>query len=218
MTKELKIMIGIGVVVIGAGLVLFLRQPKAVTPSQPVDSQSLLRQDSHMTGNMNAKVTVVEFGDFECPACGYAYPIVQQVLAQYKNSPNFNFVFRNFPLTSIHPNARIGAEAAEAAGAQGKYWEMHDLLYVKQSEWGEQADPLPYFVQYAQQLGLNVDQFKSGVQNSKYVDIIKADTDDGNKLGITGTPSFYINGQAFEAGSVPSYQDFKNKIDALLVQ
>src|SRR5438552_3274427 len=132
MKKQVLILIGLGIVIIGGGILLMLRSGSfsASPTNQPLaDPGKLVRDNSHMTSKLNAKVTVVEFGDYQCPACGYAYPILKQVLEdQYKDNPDVNFVFRNFPLPQ-HANAPAAAEAAEAAGAQGKYWFMHDLLY-----------------------------------------------------------------------------------------
>lgn len=215
MTKEVKIMIGIAVVVLGGGIALLLAQPEQAEVSQPVDEQSLVREGSHMTGKKEAKVTMVEFGDFQCPACGAAHPIIKQVLADYKDNPEVNFVFRNFPLTSIHPNALASAEAAEAAGEQGKYWEMHDMLYQKQNEWSSLPNPVDTFVGYAGQLGLNTDQFRQSVVNEKYSSVIDADLADGGGLGVNSTPTLYINGKKLASYQ---YDSMKAAIEEALKQ
>src|SRR6476469_3778045 len=122
MTKEAKILIAIAaVVVVGGVLLAIFFNPQPAEPGKAVDSQSLIRDNSHMTKQASAKVNLVEFGDYQCPGCGAAYPRIKQLLDGYKDNKDVNFVFRNFPLTTIHPNAMIGAEAAEAAGKQGKY-------------------------------------------------------------------------------------------------
>src|SRR5258708_6923943 len=126
MSKQAKIMMVIGLVVIVGGIWLLAKTPQQQQAGKAIDSKSLVRSTSHMTGSPNAKVTLVEFGDFQCPACGAAYPVLKPILATYQSNPNFNFVFRNFPLPQ-HPYAQIAAEASEAAGAQGKYWQMHDM-------------------------------------------------------------------------------------------
>ena len=112
---------------------------------------------------------------------------------KYASNPDFNFVFRNFPLPQ-HPNAPEAAEAAEAAGAQGKYWEMHDALYTGQNDWADVADPTSFFVQYATTIGLDVTKFTADVASDKYAAVITADTNDGDKLGVDATPTIYING------------------------
>lgn len=214
MPKEAKILIGIAVLVIAGGAVLFLKgNPQPQAPSQPVDAQSLIREGSHMTGSKNAKVTVVEFGDYQCPFCAQVNPVVEQVIAAYKNNSNFNFVFRNFPL-SQHPNALPAAEAAEAAGAQGKFWEMHNKIYENQAQWADSASALDIFARYAQDLGLDVDKFRQDAQNNKFSDIIRADANDGTKLGVNATPTFYLNGEKQE--QISTFDQFKQKIDAAL--
>ncbi len=217
MTKEVKILLGIAIlVIIGGVLLAIFANPQPEQPGQTVDSNSLIRESSHMTGKKDSKVTVVEFGDFQCPACGAAHPEVKAVLEQYKDNPNVNFVFRNFPLDTIHPNAHISAEAAEAAGAQGKYWEMHDMLYEKQNEWSASLTPLDFFAQYATQLGLNVDEFKTAIQQRRFADVINTDYKDGETAGVNSTPTFFINGT--KQNKVLQRDELKSLIEAELAK
>jgi len=150
---------------------------------------------SHLIGTSTTGVKMVEYGDYECPYCEEYYPVVKQVQAEYNNK--ISFQFRNFPLVSVHVNAFAGARAAEAAALQNKFWEMHDALYDSSNwqVWSTASDPTPYFSQYAQQLGLNVTQFKTDFASSQVNDSINADMAAGNALGIQGTPTFYIDGQ-----------------------
>jgi protein-disulfide isomerase len=217
MTQEAKILSIIGavslVIVIVAVILLGKSTPSSTgTSNQTVDPSILVRADSNQTASSSAKVTVVEFGDYQCPSCGAAFPILQQMLRDY--SGRINFVFRNFPLP-MHPNAPMAAEAAEAAGAQGKYWPMHDILYDKQNEWADSQNPLPQFDGYAQSLGLDMTKFDSDVKNNKYADKISKDQTDGNTLGVNATPTLYINNQQAFVG-VPTYDDLKAKLDAEL--
>jgi protein-disulfide isomerase len=199
MTKEAKILIGIAVVVVIAGVLLAIfANPQPQAPGEVVNSQNLVRSNNYMTGKQDAKVTIVEFGDYQCPACAAAHPIVKSVLEGYKDNPNVNFVFRHFPLDSIHPNAHISSEAAEAAGSQGKFWEMHDLLYQRQNEWSTLPDPLPTFESYATNLGLDVGKFKSEVASRRYADVISADQQDGTSATVNSTPTFFINGVKYD--------------------
>ncbi len=217
MTKEAKILIAIaGAVVIGGVLLAVFANPQPKDAGKLVDSQSLLRDNTHIVGSKDAKVKVIEFGDFQCPACGAAHPIVKKIMEQYKDNPNVMFAFRNFPLKEIHPNAEISSEAAEAAGEQGKYWEMHNMLYEKQNEWSTAADPTSIFTGYASQLGLDVDKFTASVTNRQYSSIINTDYDDGTKAGVNATPSFFFNGE--KVAKVISEDDFKKKIDELLAK
>ena len=168
-----------------------------------------------MTGSPNAKVTVVEFGDYQCPACAYINPAVKQVIATYGANPNFNFVFRNFPLAQ-HRNAQLAAEAAESAGEQGKFWEMHDKIYEAQNDWAESGSALDMFTGYAQALGVDVNKFKQAIEQKKFDDVIRADARDGDTLGVNSTPTFFINGE--KQPSIPSFDAFKTIIDADLAK
>jgi protein-disulfide isomerase len=160
---------------------------------------------NHVQGNNSAGVTLVEYGDYQCPFCGQYYPTVKQVQAEFNDQ--IQFQFRNFPLQSLHQNAFAGSRAAEAAALQNKFWEMHDLLYEQQTVWSSATDPSKNFNSYAQQLGLNVEQFKKDYASSKVNNIINADMAAGNKLKITGTPSFFVDGKKVEIGnSVPDFE------------
>lgn len=217
MSKEAKILIGIAAVVVVGGIFLSLKaNPQPTDPGQAVDSQSLVRDTSRMTGKKDAKVKIVEFGDYQCPACAAAAPIIKQVLEAYKDNPEVSFVFRNFPLESIHSNARISSEAAEAAGEQGKYFEMYYKLYEKQTEWASDPNPLEKFVGYAQELGLNTDQFRQRVSQQFARDLINTDLADGEALGVNSTPTFFINGEI--SRKVLSFEDIKAKVDAALAK
>lgn len=221
MSKEAKILIAIAaVVLIGGVLLAVYANPRPQEAGKPVDEKSLVRDTSHMTGKVGAKVTVVEFGDYQCPGCGAAYPIMKEVLKQYGSNENFNFVFRNFPLESIHPNARVGAEAAEAASAQGKFWEMHDMLYEKQSDWTTSDDPVSKFVTYASAIGADPDKLKQAVSQHLSTDVIDSDIKDGNSVQVQGTPTFFINGSLFapNPNSIPTLEDFKKKIEEELAK
>lgn len=221
MTKEVKVLIAIAAVVLVGGILLAIyANPQPQEAGKSVDAKSLVRETSHMTGKMDAKVTIVEFGDFQCPGCAAAEPIVKQVIEKYKDNSNVNFVFRNFPLESIHPNARIASEAAEAAGVQGKYWEMHSLLYEKQNEWVNSDNPLDMFVNYASAIGIDPDKLKQSASQRLFTDVIDADIKDGNSVQVQGTPTFFINGELFAPNpqSIPKLDDFVKKIDEELVK
>ncbi len=141
----------------------------------------------HMQGRADAPVTLVEYGDYECPYCGAAYPIVKEVQARLGDT--LRFVFRNFPITTSHPHAEQAAEAAEAAAAQRKFWEMHDLLYENQRRLGDQD-----LRGYADQLGLDVELFDKELVEHVHAPRVREDFMSGVRSGVNGTPSFYING------------------------
>lgn len=172
-------------------------------------------------GNPNAKISLIEYGDFECPACGAYFPVMQQLFTNY--SSTVLFVFRNFPLTSIHPFAQIGAQAAEAAGMEGgtaAYWKMHDLLYTDQTQWTGDTSLTPadvvskYFDGYAQSIGLNVDTFNTDVSSTQVLNKIQNDINSGNTAQIDHTPTFFINLQ--QIPNPNSYNDFQTAIENAL--
>ena len=141
----------------------------------------------HVQGPADAPVTLVEYGDYECPYCGAAYPIVKEVRARLGDT--LRFVFRNFPITTAHPHAEQAAEAAEAAAAQGKFWQMHDLLYENQRRLGDQD-----LSAYAARLGLDVDRFDRELSEHVHAARVHEDFMSGVRSGVNGTPTFYING------------------------
>jgi protein-disulfide isomerase len=198
MTKETKTLLVIIAIVIaglvGAAFFVSSSNPLSSSTSTVANVAALVRKNSNQKMVPNAKVTLVEFGDFECPACGSVQPLVRKILEN--NKGKITYVFRNYPLPQ-HKNALVAAEAAEAAGAQGKYWEMHDLLYEKQSEWSDSTSPLDLFVGYSRTLKLNEKMFTNDVKSNKYQGKIQQDTDDGTALAISQTPSFFVNGTLF---------------------
>jgi len=164
----------------------------------------------HVEGQGTTGVTLVEYGDYQCPYCGEYFPTVKQVVAEYGDK--IKFQFRNFPLTSLHQNAFAAARAAEAAALQNKFWEMHDLLYQSQNVWSGLSNPLPTFDQFAQQLNLNLNQFKSDYASIKVNNLINADEAEGNKLNVQGTPTFFLDGKEIQAAN--SVSSFENLINA----
>jgi protein-disulfide isomerase len=147
----------------------------------------------HVAGPTNAPITLVEYGDFQCPYCRQAYPIVKQVQEQL--GERLRFAFRNFPLTRIHQHAQHAAEAAEAAAAQGAFWQMHDRLFERQ--FALEDDNL---VEYATELGLDADRLAGELAAGTYRDRVRDDFMSGVKSGVNGTPTFYINGVRHEGG------------------
>jgi protein-disulfide isomerase len=148
-------------------------------------------EQDHAIGAADAPVTLVEYGDYECPYCGMAYPIVKSV--QRALGSQLRFVFRNFPLAEAHPHARQAAQAAEAAAAQGKFWEMHDMLFEHQS-----ALETEDLVGYAESLGLDVARFARELESGTYAKRVRDDFRNGVKSGVNGTPTFFVNGDRYE--------------------
>jgi protein-disulfide isomerase len=141
----------------------------------------------HLRGPENALLTVVEYGDFECPYCGQAEPVVRELLADHGD---VRYVWRHLPLNDVHPNAQLAAQAAEAAAVQGAFWEMHDLLFDHQD-----ALRPPDLIRYARQLGLDLDRFRDDLRGDRGVERIAEDIDSADLSGVAGTPTFFINGR-----------------------
>jgi protein-disulfide isomerase len=141
----------------------------------------------HIQGPAEAAVTLVEYGDYECPYCGAAYPIIKEV--QERMGERLRFVFRNFPISTSHPHAEQAAEAAEAAATQGRFWQMHDVLYENQQRLGDED-----LRSYAEQLGLEVEPFDQELAEHVHAPRVHEDFMSGVRSGVNGTPTFYING------------------------
>lgn len=148
---------------------------------------------AHIRGAANAPITLEEFSDFQCPTCGLMHTVLKQLLIKYPTQ--LRLAFRHFPLRQIHRHAAEAALAAEAAGLQGKFWEMHDLLYEKQSEWSGVETAIPLFMQYAQSLGLDTARFARDMTSTTASMRVLADERLGQSLGLTGTPTFFIDGR-----------------------
>tara|TARA_B100000508_G_scaffold60333_1_gene47031 strand:+ start:84991 stop:85731 length:741 start_codon:yes stop_codon:yes gene_type:complete len=164
--------------------------------------------DDYIVGPANAPVTLIEYLDFECEACGAYFPLIKQLEKEFPD--DLRVVMRYFPLPG-HRNGLTAALAVEAAAQQGKYNEMHDLLFEEQENWGERSAPDPLiFEEYAKQLGLDTERFKQDVSLQSVKDRIQRDVDSGRKLGNTGTPSFFLNGK--KINNPRSYETFRQLI------
>ena len=166
----------------------------------------------HVYGKKDAKVVLIEYGDFQCPGCGVAYTQLKTIKEQYKDQ--IAFVFRNFPLTTLHPNALAAATAAGAAGEQGKFWEMHNLLYENQKAWEslsvtQRGD---VFIGYAKQLGLNVDTFKNDMSSKAVANKIASDRAIGARVNVDSTPTLFLGNQKLSTTIVNSVVQSDGKL------
>jgi len=165
----------------------------------------------HIRGKATAPVTLVEFGDYECPSCGYYYPMVEEVLRRYPDKVKLEF--HHYPLIQMHAHALAAAMAAEAAGDQGKFWEMHDMLYKHQTQWARNPNPEAQFLAFATDLGLDANKFMRSLKSPDVEKRILEDIQRGSNARVEGTPTFYINGQSLNP--LPSgVDDFAAIIDA----
>ncbi len=217
MTRNVKISLGL---VLAAGLLaLFVAntggdETTTATPDGSSDDSSaqVVRDDSQRLSTAeDGKVTFVEFLDYECEACGAAYPAIEELRETYDGQ--VTFVVRNFPL---HNNSEAAARAAEAAADQSKFAEMYSMLFETQAEWGEQSDSKEeLFFQYGEDLGLDMDRFREVYDDPATLAKIEQDQADGQALGVTGTPSFFLNGEKME---ISSFEDLTAQIDEALAQ
>ncbi len=209
---EAKVLLGLGVfLALGAAILLLTRpgEPEESAVSQ-TPAGSLLASDSYSLGSPDARVTIVEFLDPECESCRAMHPTVKRVMEEYGD--DVYLVVRYFPL---HNNSVLAAKTLEAAGTQGKYWEMLDLLFANQTQWGEKSQPqADLFRKYARDLGLDMTAFERDFGDAKFEAKVSRDKADGIAAGVKGTPTFFINGKL--AGNGLTFSQFASKIDAEL--
>jgi protein-disulfide isomerase len=204
--------IALAVVVLGLFAILKLTGGETAAPKSAKYANGNvleLKSEDHKAGAGNKKVSIIEYGDFQCPSCGRFYPLLEETRKEYGD--DITFVFRHFPITSIHKNAQASSRAAEAAGKQGKFFEMYSKLYETQEAWSESGSAQSIFEDYASKLGLDVAKFKTDYVSEEINSIIAADLESGKKVGVTGTPSIFINGKQIE--NPADLASFKKLID-----
>ncbi|MBX7270068.1 thioredoxin domain-containing protein [Micromonospora sp. Llam7] len=213
MSTNTTVTLGLLAVVLIGLTALFVVVQRGSDRAGTVAAERLLRADSHrLTSATDDRVTLVEFLDFECPACGQAFPEVERLRTEYAG--RITYVVRNFPL-SVHANADLAARAAEAAGRQGKFEQMYVKLFENQSAWGgQQQDQSAIFEGYAQQVGLDVARYRADVVDGAIAARLRQDQEDGTAAGVQGTPTFFVNGQRFDGQ--PTYDRLKAAVDAAL--
>lgn len=204
MRKEIKILGAIAIAVViaaiiganyyktsepGAGKTVNSNAGK--TPAPRADANVLIKPDSAAQGQANAPVTIVEFFDPECESCRAMSPVVKKIMNDYAGK--VRLVLRYMPL---HSNSLLAAQVTEAAGEQGKFWQMHDLLFERQREWGEKREPQTALMEkYATEIGMNVEQMRAGIADKRYAPKIERDKADGQSVGVRATPTFFVNGK-----------------------
>jgi protein-disulfide isomerase len=198
-TKLFLGIIGATILIIGIAVFAFSR------PQKPITKEELVPPTAQTRGNPDASVYLVEFSDFKCPSCGDAKPIVDALVSKYQD--RLLFVYRYFPLDQ-HPFAEMAAEAAAAAGAQGKFWEMYDLLFQNQDVLSQEK-----MYELAQGLGLDMDRFDQELQDGTYRDTVLADKNEGIRLGINETPTFFLNGYKLQ---LTSLSDIQTEVEKLM--
>ncbi|MFZ1360702.1 MAG: thioredoxin domain-containing protein [Candidatus Saccharimonadales bacterium] len=207
MNTRTWVIFGVVCVILFGGLIAYSRSQSNSASVDQIDANSILSASpssgdiaDHVLGNRDSKVVLIEYGDFQCPSCGGAHAGVKQIMEEYKDT--VAFVYRNFPLTSMHPNAVAAATAAEAAGLQDKYWDMHNLVFETQNDWSNLSinQRTEQFVQYAEQVGVkDIEQFRRDQSDSRISKKISFDQALGKKKNVTATPSFFLNGEKLES-------------------
>jgi len=203
------VVLGVGGII--WGLVMFASNSASDKTILPVNAIS---ESDWVKGAKTQKIVLIEYSDFQCPACGAYYPVIKQVVEEF--GENIAFVYRHFPLRQIHKNAELAAQAAEAAGKQNKFWEMHDMIFENQKEWSNERNAKEFFVRYASALDLNKEQFAADFGSKEIKNKINADYQSGLRFNVNATPTFFLNGEKLQ--SPRNYEDFKSLIQGAISQ
>lgn len=193
----------------GAGYYFFFapEKPEASEPASLLLSVTALAESDNIKGARDAKTVLIEYSDFQCPACAAYQPIVKQLAQDLEGS--VAIAYRHFPLQQ-HKHAKLAAYAAEAAGKQGKFWEMHDMIFETQNDWSSQNDTRDTFIGYAEKLGLDRARFISDIDSDEVIDKVDSQQKSGLRAKVNGTPTFFLNGKKLDTPR--SYEDFKTTV------
>jgi len=210
--KNILIIGGLAILVM---VLMFVFRPVGDGENYPLPAEAPtpveIAADDQTKGNPDSTVVLVEYSDFECPACASYWPMLTILAEMYEDE--MLFVYRHFPLTSIHRNAHLSARAAEAAGRQGAFWEMHDMIFDNQIAW-RSRNGRPFFISYAEDLGLDIVQFEADLESEEIITKVQRDLASGLNAGVGGTPTFFINGQQIQ--NPGSLDEFVALIDSYL--
>ena len=213
-SKTAPLLVIIAGVLVAGSIAIYLSRQGSSANDTP-DASSAIGQAAHVRGAADAKISLVEYGDYQCPTCGLYHPILQELLSRYPGK--IKLEYHHFPLVQMHSNAMAASLAAESAGDQGKFWEMHDLLFQYQRLWGDLQRPNPnpeaVFVQFALQLGLDSNKFMQSMRLPETRDRVLADVRRGNSI-VKGTPTFVLDGQVLP--NLPDLQWFVDYIERQL--
>lgn len=216
MSTEVKLLGAIFVIttlIIGGGVVLTTRGPAQMLAENTMSQDLLASDNAHVITQPQAKVLVIEFGDYQCPACKAYAPQMESLIQSYNGT--VSFMYRHFPLP-FHKNSRLAASAAEAAANQGKFWEMHTLLYQRQDEWSILNNPKEQLVAYAQELGLDKERFITDLESPAVKQKVETDAQASQIIGLQSTPSFFVNGRPIR--NLRSVDNIKRVMDEELAK
>lgn len=224
MKRILPFLIILSVLGVALGSAWYLKRSSTANPAPPAASNSPRptapalvapgAEPAHTMGPPNAPISLEEFGDFECPPCGQFHPVLKKIHEEFGDRMRVSF--RQFPIVTLHHHALAAASAAEAAGLQGKFWEMHEMLYDNQKTWHEQFDVRPIFEGYAKQLRLDVERFKRDINSDLVARRITEDGKRARSLGVSGTPTVFMNGREMPFETIINADKFRAAINAEL--
>ena len=217
MNKNTTITIVASVIIIFGFLALVYQSSiqKDQKAAVPIEGVSKTQADDHVKWASEGATLLVEYSDFQCPACGSFFPVIKSLGADPEIADNVQFTYRHYPLQQIHKNAEPAALAAEAAGAQGSFYEYHDLLFENQSQWSEVGDPQELFEQYAQELELDIEQFRTYAKSDEAKAKVDNDKLSGNQAGVSGTPTLFLNGVKMNYSTI---DDFTSQVKAAIAK
>ncbi len=205
-------------IIIAGGLTIFgISKLISQTPDDNNLTASVLMaitDTDWVKGNKQSNITLIEYSDFQCPACRGYYPILKQLSQDFGD--DINFVYRHFPLKQLHPKAESAARAAETAGLQNKFWEMHDMIFENQEIWSNKRNVKEIFISYATTLNLNIEQFKNDLDSKDIKERVDDDYQGGVKLNIRSVPSFFLEGKKLT--NPRTYEEFKNLIEGAIAE
>ncbi|HSX40796.1 MAG TPA: thioredoxin domain-containing protein [Candidatus Saccharimonadales bacterium] len=217
--KTLLLWVGLPLVILLSVFGLIKLAGSSSSPSSDVPNitlQTPVSANDLQTGSKDAKAVIVEYADFQCPGCGAEHPILKQIVSDYKDK--VLFVYRFFPLTQIHQNAMLAAQAGYAANLQGKFWEMHDLLFENQQKWATDPSAIDTFMAFAKKLDLDTDKFKNDMNADSTKKFIADEENAGTANGVNSTPTIFFNNKMITSptGALPTYDDLKKLADTAL--
>jgi protein-disulfide isomerase len=196
-------------VISGAILATIKLASNANRGSQLAAAVAPISKTDHFIGAENSKVILIEYSDFQCPACASYEPLLKKLIKEFNGK--FTFVYRNFPLNAIHQNAELAVRAAEAAALQGKFWQMHDLLLQNQKEWAEQNNAKDVFLSYAKIIDLNISEFETDLDSKEIREKVEEDYKNAIRLKLNATPTFFLNGKRIQ--NPRNYDEFRNVLE-----
>lgn len=205
--KKVAIWVGV-IVIITASIWGLISLVNSSSPASSISNLPSVSKEDITTGPKDAKVTITEYADFQCPACAAYHPLVKQLLAEFPK--DIYFVYRFFPLTNIHQNALLASQAGFAANLQGKFWQMHDLLYENQKSWATEGNALDIFISYAEKIKLDMDKFKKDITSNEAKKFVEGELNQGISIGVNSTPTFFINGKQIQ--NPRSYDEFRKLV------